>query len=117
MTVSALLLVGTVYLYMVIPKGFIGSSDIDQISGSTEAIQGISFDVMRQHQLQVQQIIQADPYVDYVTGGVGGGGGINRGKLNIHLRPRKHTPSSGSGDAGVARKARCRSGHCRVSSK
>ena len=94
MTISALLLVGTVYLYIVVPKGFIGSSDIDQISGATEAIQGISFDVMREHQLQVQQIIQDDPYVDAVQGGIGGPGGssINRGQLNIHLIPRAQRP-------------------------
>jgi HAE1 family hydrophobic/amphiphilic exporter-1 len=95
MMISGFLLAGTVYLYIVIPKGFIGSSDIDQISGNTEAIQGISFDMMRQHQLQVQKIIQDDPYVDYVTGGIGGGyggGGMNRGQLNIHLRPRAGRP-------------------------
>ena len=45
MAISALLLVGTVYLYIMIPKGFMRSDDIEQISGATEAIQGISFDV------------------------------------------------------------------------
>src|SRR4029077_19395562 len=36
-TASAVLLVGTAYLYMVIPKGFLPSEDIDQFNITTEA--------------------------------------------------------------------------------
>ena len=93
---SAILLVGTAYLYTVVPKGFLGSEDLDQISGSTEAIQGISFDLMREHTQKVLQILQDDPNVAYVMGGIGGGGGggggMNRGQLNIHLIPRSQRP-------------------------
>ena len=106
MSISVLLLVGTGYLYVVIPKGFIGSSDIDQISGATEAIQGISFDVMRQHQLEVQQIIQDDPYVQAVQGGIGGNNGsMNRGSLNILLIPRAQRPHVDQVMQEIARKA------------
>ena len=31
---------------VIIPKGFLPSEDIDQINGTTEAIEGISFDAM-----------------------------------------------------------------------
>ena len=49
MVVSALLLVGTVYLFTVVPTGFIPSVDIGQLSGQIEAIQGIGFDAMVAH--------------------------------------------------------------------
>src|SRR5437879_11219271 len=44
--VSLALLVGTVYLAIVIPKGFLPSEDIAQINGTTEAIEGASYDLM-----------------------------------------------------------------------
>jgi HAE1 family hydrophobic/amphiphilic exporter-1 len=50
MIASLLLVVGTVYLYGVIPKGFLPSEDIEQFNGTTEAVEGISFDAMVDHQ-------------------------------------------------------------------
>ena len=44
MMFSAALVVGTYYLAVIIPKGFLPSEDIDQINGTTEAVEGISFD-------------------------------------------------------------------------
>ena len=44
MVVSALLLVGTVYLFRIVPTGFIPSVDTGQLNGQIEAIQGIGFD-------------------------------------------------------------------------
>ena len=44
---------GTYYLAVIIPKGFLPSEDIDQINGTTEAIEGISFDAMVEHQKQI----------------------------------------------------------------
>src|SRR6185369_1041722 len=51
--VSLLILGGTVGLYMVVPKGFIPSEDIDQISCTTEAAEGTSFDGMVRRQRQL----------------------------------------------------------------
>ena len=93
MALSTALLVGTVYLFMIIPKGFLPSEDIDQINGATEAAQGISFDAMGDHQQQVAEIIMKDPYVDYVMSRIGAGGqSVNQGQLTIHLRPRSQRP-------------------------
>jgi len=44
MVVSALLLVGTIYLFGAIPKGFIPSVDTGQLNGQIEAIQGFVAD-------------------------------------------------------------------------
>ncbi len=46
MVVSALLLVGTVYLFRIVPTGFIPSVDTGQLNGQIEAMQGIGFDAM-----------------------------------------------------------------------
>ena len=84
MTVSALLLAGTVYLFMVVPKGFIPSVDTGQIQGQTEAIQGIGFASMVEHQKQVMDVLLGDPNVASFTSNVGG----NTGRLNVDLKPR-----------------------------
>jgi HAE1 family hydrophobic/amphiphilic exporter-1 len=89
MAVSVALLVGTVYLAMVIPKGFLPSEDIDQISGTTEAVEGASYDEMLQHQQQIAKIIQDDPAVAYVLSQIGQSSkSLNQGSFNIGLKPR-----------------------------
>jgi HAE1 family hydrophobic/amphiphilic exporter-1 len=93
MLASLLLLVGAIYIYMIIPKGFLPSEDIDQINGTTEAIEGISFDAMVEHQKQIGEILAQDPAVAYVMSGIGQGGKtINQGGLNIRLKPRSERP-------------------------
>ena len=93
MLVSLLLVVGTVYLYEAIPKGFLPSEDIEQFNGTTEAIEGISFDAMVEHQKQVAEVIAADPAVAYVMSSVGGGNrSLNQGNLNVRLKPRSERP-------------------------
>jgi hydrophobic/amphiphilic exporter-1 (mainly G- bacteria), HAE1 family len=87
------LLVGTVYLAIVIPKGFLPSEDIAQINGTTEAIEGASYDFMLEHQTQIAKIIQDDPYVSYVLSQVGSfGRSINQGQVSIYLKPRSQRP-------------------------
>jgi hydrophobic/amphiphilic exporter-1 (mainly G- bacteria), HAE1 family len=93
MVVAAALVVGTYYLGVIIPKGFLPSEDIDQINGTTEAIEGISFDAMRDHQKQIGEILAQDPNVEYVLSSIGTGGRtFNQGGLNIHLKPRSQRP-------------------------
>src|SRR6516162_10287229 len=57
---SFALLVGTVYLYNAIPKGFLPSEDIEQFNATTEAVEGISFNNMVEHQKQVAEIVAKD---------------------------------------------------------
>ena len=93
MMASLLLLLGTIYMYMIIPKGFLPSEDIEQINGTTEATEGISFDAMVEHQKQIGEILAQDPAVAYVMSGVGQGGKtMNQGGLNIRLKPRSERP-------------------------
>jgi HAE1 family hydrophobic/amphiphilic exporter-1 len=93
MIASFALLVGTVYLYMAIPKGFLPSEDIEQFNATTEAVEGISFSSMVEHQKQIAEIISRDPAVAYVMSTIGGGQrSINQGNLNVRLKPRSQRP-------------------------
>lgn len=89
--VSFLFLAGVIYLYAVMPKGFLPSGDTGQITGSTETAQGTSFQSMVVYQKKVAQIVQKDPNIDIVMSRVGGGGGSsssNTGGLMLRLKPR-----------------------------
>ena len=63
MIVSALMLAGTVYLFGVVPKGFIPSVDTGQIGGQIEAIQGIGYTSMAGHMQDIMAILEKDPNV------------------------------------------------------
>ncbi|MBI3455933.1 MAG: efflux RND transporter permease subunit [Candidatus Rokubacteria bacterium] len=91
MAVSGLILVGTGYLFVAIPKGFLPSEDTGRIFGFVEAPQDVSFDSMVRHQRAVTALVQQDPNVDSFMSSVGAGGlGVsgNTGRLFIRLRPR-----------------------------
>ncbi len=91
MVFSAAILVGTVALWMIVPKGFIPSEDIDQLSGTTETAEGTSFDAMVRHQQQVAALVAKDPNVAGFMSAVGGGdrgGTSNQGRLVLRLKPR-----------------------------
>ena len=85
------------YLYMTIPKGFLPTEDTGQIFASTEAQQGVSFDDMMKHQMQVAKIVQDLPYVDGFMSSIGSdgrNGASNAGRLFMRLKPRNQRPSA-----------------------
>ncbi len=84
MAVAALLLVGTVYLFTVVPTGFIPSVDTGQLSGQIETIQGIGYDALVAGTKQVMQIFASDPNVANYTANVASGSA----RLNLDLKPR-----------------------------
>jgi HAE1 family hydrophobic/amphiphilic exporter-1 len=91
MAVSVALIVGTGYLFMAVPKGFLPSEDQGRFQISTEGIQGIGFDDMVRHQMQVAEMVAKDPDILSNSNNVGqgpGGGGLNNGRLSVDLRPR-----------------------------
>ncbi len=91
MAASIVLLAGTVYLFTLVPKGFLPSEDQGRFQISTEAVQGIGFDEMVRHQQQVAAIVGADPNVSGFSSNVGGGpggGGLNTGRISVDLKPR-----------------------------
>ncbi|HLW75872.1 MAG TPA: efflux RND transporter permease subunit, partial [Bryobacteraceae bacterium] len=83
----------TVYLYIIVPKGFFPQQDVGRISGSIIADQATSFQAMREHVLALLKIVMEDPAVEnvnvYVGGSGGGGSALNTGRMNVELKPLK----------------------------
>ncbi len=88
---SIAILVATVHLFYIIPKGFLPSEDTSQIFAITEAAQGISFDSMVRHQQAAARVLQSSPYVERFMSAAGTGAG-NAGRFFIRLRPRSQRP-------------------------
>jgi HAE1 family hydrophobic/amphiphilic exporter-1 len=91
LSISAIVLVATVALFILVPKGFLPTEDTGQINGTTEAIEGISFDAMKQHQQEIAAIVAKDPNIANFMSSVGAGGPNstgNQGRLFIALKPR-----------------------------
>jgi multidrug efflux pump len=84
-------IVFTVYLYIIIPKGFFPQQDVGTITGQLQADQSTSFQAMRERVIQVAETIRKDPAVENLVAfqGGGGGGGINIGRMFITLKPLK----------------------------
>ena len=81
-------MVFSVYLYVIVPKGFFPQQDTGRLSGNIQASQDISFQAMRQKLTEVVEIIKSDPAVDTVMGFSGGGGSTtNTGRMYIELKP------------------------------
>ena len=76
----------SIYLYVIVPKGFFPQQDTGRLSGSIQASQDISFQAMRQKLTEVMEIIQSDPAVDTVMG-FSGGSTTNTGRMFIALKP------------------------------
>jgi hydrophobe/amphiphile efflux-1 (HAE1) family protein len=80
----------TVYLYVVIPKGFFPAQDTGVAFGVTEGAQDISFAQMSDIQRKLDDIVAADPdtaaFGATVGAGVGGQTG-NNGRIYIALKP------------------------------
>jgi multidrug efflux pump len=82
----------TMYLYVVIPKGFFPQQDTGRMTGQIQADMATSFGAMRVRTEQAAAIIQSDPAVENVMtflgggGGGGGGGGINNARMFITLK-------------------------------
>jgi len=89
---AVLTLGGTVWLYLVIPKGFLPLQDTGLIAITTEAPQDVSFRRMSELQRRVAEVVAEDPEVTAVAS-VAGAGTINQaqnsGRLTVVLRPRE----------------------------
>ncbi|MBX6742283.1 MAG: efflux RND transporter permease subunit [Acetobacteraceae bacterium] len=80
----------TVWLYVVVPKGFFPEQDTGLIMGSTRAAPDTSFQAMQQMQEQVVQVLLRDPAVAGIGSSVGTGGGtasVSQGRIFISLKP------------------------------
>jgi hydrophobic/amphiphilic exporter-1 (mainly G- bacteria), HAE1 family len=78
----------SVYLFIIIPKGFFPQQDIGLITATSEASQDVSFAEMVRRQEALGAIVQADPAVASVAMAIGGNGRAgNNGNVYITLKP------------------------------
>jgi len=85
---STLLL--TVFLYIVIPKGFFPVQDTGVIQGISQAPETISFAAMAEKQQELAKVILADPAVESLSSFIGADGTnttLNSGRMSINLKP------------------------------
>jgi multidrug efflux pump len=87
----------TVYLYIIVPKGFFPVQDTGVILGITDAPQTISFQAMSARQQQLAREILKDPDVESISSFIGVDGTnmtLNSGRIQINLKDREERKSS-----------------------
>jgi hydrophobe/amphiphile efflux-1 (HAE1) family protein len=80
----------TVWLFLLIPKGFFPTQDTGIIIGITDAAQDSSYTAMAALQSQVDDVVLRDPAVQSVVAAIGAGVGgqtANNGRMYITLKP------------------------------
>ena len=90
MLVAVATLVLTIYLYIVIPKGFFPTQDTGVIQGISQAPASISFAAMEQKQQALARIVLEDPAVESLSSFIGADGTnttLNSGRISINLKP------------------------------
>jgi multidrug efflux pump len=76
----------SVYLYIVVPKGFFPQQDTGRMSGSVLGAQDVSFQAMQEKLRQYNEIVLSDPAVASMSSYTGGGA-ENTGRMQIDLTP------------------------------
>jgi HAE1 family hydrophobic/amphiphilic exporter-1 len=85
----------SIYLFVIIPKGFFPQQDIGLLTGIAEASEDASPKQMMQHLEEFGEIVRKDPAVDHVAMFMGGNGNpSNTGRLFITLKPRDERTAS-----------------------
>jgi len=88
--VAVSMLVLTVWLYIIVPKGFFPVQDTGVIQGISEAEQNISFSAMAEKQQALTRVILKDPAVESLSSFIGVDGintTLNSGRILINLKP------------------------------
>ncbi len=97
--VTAGTLVLTLFLYVVVPKGFFPVQDTGVILGISEGPQNTSFPALAKSQQALAQVILKDPDVQSLSSFIGIDGTNttpNSGRIQINLKPRDQRESTAS---------------------
>ena len=93
-TITLLVALGTllltIYMYVIIPKGFFPIQDTGVIQGISQGTPTIGFKAMAEKQQQLANIILQDPAVDSLSSFIGADGvniTPNSGRMSINLKP------------------------------
>jgi multidrug efflux pump len=79
----------SVYLYILVPKGFFPQQDTGRIVGSVQAAQDISFQAMRDKMTQFVNLVMEDPAVNTVVAFAGVNTAYNNGRMFITLKAKR----------------------------
>jgi len=93
--VTAATLAATIFLYIIVPKGFFPVQDTGVIMGISEAREAISFQHMSERQQALAKVILDDPAVQSLTSYIGIDGTnptMNTGRIQINLKPIADRP-------------------------
>jgi multidrug efflux pump len=99
LVVAAGTLVLTIWLYIIVPKGFFPVQDTGIIQGISEAPQTVSFPAMAQRQQALADVILKDPAVESLSSFIGIDGTnttLNSGRILINLVPLEKRKISAS---------------------
>jgi multidrug efflux pump len=77
----------SVFLYILVPKGFFPQQDTGRMGGQILSDQSSSYQAMKDRVTQVVNVVMGDPAVDSVNAYVGGGNGYNKAFMQISLKP------------------------------
>ncbi|HEX3067543.1 MAG TPA: multidrug efflux RND transporter permease subunit [Thermoanaerobaculia bacterium] len=77
----------TIYLYIVIPKGFFPSQDTGRLNGNVQGAQDTSFSALIAKLNQFMRIVEKDPAVESVVSFTGGGRGGSSASMFVTLKP------------------------------
>jgi multidrug efflux pump len=89
----------TIFLYIVIPKGFFPVQDTGIIQGITQAPPAIGSKAMAQKQQEIANVILADPAVESLSSFIGADGTnitTNSGRMSINLKPLEQRKANAS---------------------
>jgi HAE1 family hydrophobic/amphiphilic exporter-1 len=94
MLVAASMIALTVWLIVIVPKGFIPVEDTGRVGLSIEAAQDASFEAMVGYVRQAAAVVAKNPNIESFSYSVGGGfgGGGNTARFNIGLKDRTQRP-------------------------
>jgi hydrophobe/amphiphile efflux-1 (HAE1) family protein len=108
MAVMAATLAATVYLYVVIPKGFFPQQDNGIVAGTVESAQDVSYASMVERVHEIAKVVLADRDVQDVYYWVGANPTVNTGRMMIALKPLKERTATAT--QAVARLRRATAG-------
>ncbi len=95
---SVAILIGTVFMFRVVPTGFIPAQDTGVIFANTRALDGITFEELQALQYKAAAAVRNNPNVASVFSAAGsGGGGVANptgGRLTIRLKPMSEREDS-----------------------
>jgi multidrug efflux pump len=88
LAVTLATMAATIFLYVLVPKGFFPQQDAGRLNGSIVADQAVSFQAMQPKLAEFVRVVMQDPAVESANGFLGGGT-TNTGRMFIGLKPKE----------------------------